>query len=44
MEGDVGEARRRWEEGRGLCKGIGFVEGRERAEGSLKELEKELKG
>lgn len=40
MGGEVEEARRRWEEGRGISKGIGFGEGVGRAEESLKELER----
>ena len=39
MEGDFLEARRRFEEGRNICKGIGFREGVKRADESLRELE-----
>ncbi len=39
MDGDVQEARRRFEEGRGLSKGIGFRAGVTRADESLKKLE-----
>ena len=39
MEGNLEEARRRFEEGKSLCKGIEFREGIERADESLKELE-----
>ena len=39
MEGNLEEAKRRFEEGKSLCKGIGFREGIERADESLKELE-----
>ena len=39
MEGRVGEARKRWEEGRGLCRGIGMREGVMRAEEALKGIE-----
>ena len=39
MEGDFLEARRRFEEGRSICKGIGFREGVKRADESLRELE-----
>ena len=38
MEGDVAEARRRFEEGKSISKGIGFLEGVARADESLKEL------
>ena len=40
MNGDLVEARKRFEEGRGLSKGIGFVDGVIRADESLKELRK----
>ena len=40
MEGNVAEARRRLDEGRSISKGIGFLEGVERADESLKELGK----
>ena len=40
MEGDIAEARRRFEEGRSISKGIGFLEGVRRADESLKELGK----
>jgi len=40
MSGDIAEASRRFEEGRGLSKGIGFMDGVLRAEESLKELGK----
>lgn len=39
MLGDVGEARRRFEEGRGLSKVVGFREGVRRAEEGLRGLE-----
>ena len=38
MDGRVQEARKWWEEGKGLCKGIGMTEGVQRAEEGLKEL------
>lgn len=38
MDGNVEEARRRFEEGKGLSKGIGFLAGVTRAEDSLKGL------
>ncbi len=38
MEGNVQEARRRFDEGRGLSKGIGFLTGVTRADESLKGL------
>ena len=41
MGGRVQEARKWWEEGRGLCKGIGMIEGMQRADRALKELDKE---
>ena len=40
MEGDVEEARRRYEEGRGISKGIGFQVGVQRADELLKDLRK----
>ena len=42
MEGHVGEARRRFEEGRSISKGIGFGEGISRADESLRELGKRM--
>ena len=38
MEGDLEEARRRWEEGRGLSQGIGFGEGETEAKRKLNRL------
>ena len=38
MDGDVREARKRFEEGRSISKGIGFAMGIVRAEQSLKEI------
>lgn len=38
MDGDLEEARRRFEEGRSISKGIGFQEGVGRADESLREL------
>ena len=38
MEGNVREARKRFEEGKSISKGIGFLEGVGRADESLKEL------
>ena len=40
MEGDVAEARKRFEEGKSLSKAIGFPDGIGRADESLKELQK----
>lgn len=40
MEGDVEEARRRYEEGRGISKGIGFQEGVQRADALLEDVRK----
>ncbi|MCJ1227224.1 hypothetical protein MMC12_003879 [Toensbergia leucococca] len=40
MDGDLVEARRRYEEGRGLSKGIGFAEGVRNAEEGLRRLGK----
>lgn len=40
MEGDVEEARRKYEEGRGISKGIGFQDGLQRADELLKNLRK----
>ena len=40
MEGDVAEARKRFEEGKSLSKAIGFPDGIGRADDSLKELQK----
>ncbi|KAL9125905.1 MAG: hypothetical protein Q9217_004963, partial [Psora testacea] len=40
MDGRVQEARKWWEEGKGLCKGIGMIEGVKRAEEALKVLDK----
>lgn len=39
MDGDVAEARRRYEEARGLSQGMGFVEGVQRAEEGLRRVE-----
>ena len=39
MEGNLKEARKWWEEGKGLCKGIGMREGVKRVEDALKEIE-----
>ncbi len=38
MDGDVAEARRRYEEARGLAKGVGFVEGVRNAEEGLRRM------
>jgi len=38
MDGDVAEARRRYEEARGLAKGVGFVEGVRNAEEGLRRV------
>ena len=40
IEGDIAEARTRFEEGRSISKGIGFLEGIERADENLKNLGK----
>lgn len=40
MEGDLAEARRKWEEGRGLAKAIGFGEGVAKAHEGLRGLDK----
>ncbi len=40
MEGNLQDARKRFEEGKGLSKGIGFLDGLRRADESLKELER----
>lgn len=42
MLGDVKEARRRFEEARGLASGIGFQEGVKNAEEGLKRLDKKV--
>ena len=38
MEGDLEEAKRRWEEGRSLSKAIGFQEGEQETKDKLKRL------
>ncbi|KAK4694707.1 hypothetical protein P7C71_g2919, partial [Lecanoromycetidae sp. Uapishka_2] len=40
MDGDIAEARKRYEEGKGLSKGIGFMDGVTIADNNLKELGK----
>ena len=44
MEGDLAEARKRFEQGKSLSKGIGFPDGVGRADESMKELQKRVYG
>ena len=44
MDGDVAEARRRFDEGKSISKAIGFAEGVKRSNDSLKELQKRTYG